>query len=77
MVPELLAVVGKVGRCATKGLAVGEDIEEQLTDADDSRLLQSDESRDSVWMDRMGEGLSAPVGVRGLRDVRGFLGEES
>ena len=38
-VPELLAVEGKVGRCATKGLAVREDIEEQLTDADDSILL--------------------------------------
>ena len=47
-VPELLAVKGKVGRCATKGLAVREDIEEQLTDADDSILLHWVESIDRV-----------------------------
>ena len=75
--PELLAVVGKVGRCATKGLAVGEDIEEQLTDADDSILLYWVESIDGVWMDRMKEGLSASERLLGLRDFRGFLGEES
>ena len=76
-VPELLAVVGEVCRCATKGLAVGEDIEEQLTDTDDSILLHWVESIDSVWMDPMKEGLSAPKRLLGLRDVRGSLGEES
>ena len=76
-VPELLAVEGKVGRCATKGLAVREDIEEQLTDADDSILLHWVESIDRVWMYRMKEGLSASERLLGLRDVRGSLGEES
>ena len=75
--PELLAVEGEVRRCATKGLAIREDIEEQLTDADDSILLHWVESIESVWMDRMKEGLSTPEWLLGLRDFRGFLSEES